>query len=165
VILGDEDERRVTAPLVPAQPPVTYVGHMSPFDPPDDDSARTEPTMPAFERPRQPDWKTSLAARIDAKLDADEWQTETPVVPPTKAELRALLGAPDPTRRQSLDELERLHRAVDETPSEPEVLLRRPASTTAEVMPEQIEAAIELAPPARHRAPTAVGVAKPKKPE
>ncbi|MEO8705082.1 MAG: hypothetical protein ABI867_33825, partial [Kofleriaceae bacterium] len=177
VILGVDEDRRTTSPLLPVQqPPVTYVGHVGPFESPfdSDDAARTEPTMPAFELPlRAPptkppphqDWKTSLAARIDAKLDGDEWSTETPVVPPTKAELRALLGAPDPTRKLSLDELERLHRAVDETPSEPEVLLRRPGSKTAEVDAEQIEAAIELAPPARNRPPTAIGVAKPKKPE
>src|SRR6185436_10712647 len=63
--------------------------------------------------PPEAEWSSGLAARIDAVLQ-DEWANETPVVAPTKAELQALLGAPDPTRQQSLDELEALHRAVEE---------------------------------------------------
>jgi hypothetical protein len=134
-----------------------------------EDTGVTDPSLPRFELPSQPGdeaapppgnprWASGLAARIDAAMH-DEWSNETPVVPPTGAELRALLGVPDPTRQQSLDELEALHRAVEELPSEPELLVpRRPPHPTAEVDPDQIEAAIELAPPAR-RAATANTIA------
>jgi cyclic-di-AMP phosphodiesterase PgpH len=138
------------------------------------DNARTEPSMPRFELPlRAPPsvppgnkkWSSELADRVDRAL-GDEWGTETPVVPPSPAELRSLLGAPDPTRKQSLDELEALHRAASETPSEPDILNpRRPKGATAEVDPDDIEAAIEIAPPARKPTGTAIAVAKPKKPE
>jgi len=94
----------------------------------------------------------------------DEWQQETPVIAPTKAELRALLGSPDATRKQSIDEILALHHPVDEE-SEPELLPRRGPRPTAEVDPDDIEAAIEIAPPARQRAPNAIAVAKPRKPE
>jgi len=183
---GDEDNLRVTAPRVPA-PPITHVGHVSgPLRlPPNtqvgdaplrlDDPSRTEPTMPKLELPlrapptnppfeQAPPWASGLADRVEATLDGDEWQTETPVVPPTRAELRALLGTPDLTRRQSVDELEALHRAADDV-SEPELLPHRRSAQTAEVDPDDIEAAIEIAPPARNRPPSAIAVAKPKKPE
>ncbi len=148
-----------------------------------DDAGRTEPTMsrfdmplqappstyPGMQLPRPPQRGTSLAERIDAALDSrDEWSTDTPVVAPSRAELRALTGNPDPTRQQSFDELEALHRAAAEIAetSEPELLPhRRAPHPTAEVDPDDIEAAIELAPPAR-RAPSSIAVAKPspKKP-
>jgi len=86
-------------------------------------------------------------------------------VPPTRAELRALLGQPDPTRQQPVDELALLQRhAVDF--DEPELLPRRAPHPTTEVDPDDIEAAIEIAPPVR-RPPNAksIGVAKPKKSE
>nr|MDQ3370719.1 hypothetical protein [Myxococcota bacterium] len=105
-----------------------------------------------------------IAARIDAALDHDEWNIETPVIAPSKAELRALLGVPDPTRKQSYDELERLHRATQEESSDPEVLLPpRRGGVTAEVDPDDIESAIELAPPAR-RSTIAVAKQPPAKP-
>ena len=131
---------------------------------------------------RKAGWASGLAARIDAALDTDEWGTETPIVPPTKAELRALLGQPDPTRPQPVDEIallqrraaqlasehgdapaggaEELPREVDAEPS------RRGPYPTTEVDPDDIEAAIEIAPPVR-RPPNAkaIGVAKPKKSE
>jgi hypothetical protein len=122
-------------------------------------------TAEAGSDPEHP-WSTGLAARVDAVL-LDEWSNETPVVAPTRAELRALLGAPDPTRQQSIDELEALHRAVEELPSEPGLLApppRRAPYPTAEVDPDQIEAAIELAPPAR-RSPNTIEAARPKKPK
>jgi len=145
---------------------------------PVEDNARTEPSMPRFELPlrappslapqnqqQKKHWAAGLADRIDKAL-GDEWSTETPVVPPSPAELRSLLGAPDPTRKQSLDELEALHRAATETPSEPDILNpRRPKGSTAEVDPDDIEAAIEIAPPARKPTGNAIAVAKPKKPE
>jgi hypothetical protein len=155
---------------------------------PIEDASSTEPSMPRFELPVQPagpgapppppaaasaepptedhPWSSGLADRIDAVLQ-DEWANETPVMAPTKAELRALLGMPDPTRQQSLDELEALHRAADEVPSEPELLAappRRAPYPTTEVDPDQIEAAIELAPPARRR-PNTNTISRPKKPE
>ena len=156
-----------------------------------EDPSRTEPSMPRFAPPPttppplhpnltlpghapgppSAPWSTGLAARIDAKIDSrvdpafedrDEWGKETPVVAPTKAELRSLLGVPDPTRKQSLDELEALHRATTEAEdlAEPEILQRRAPSATAEVDPDDIEAAIEVAPRARQRAPSAIAVAK-----
>jgi putative nucleotidyltransferase with HDIG domain len=146
-----------------------------------EDPSRTEPSLPRFEMPASdpaitlpgnggPNWSAGLAARIDAALDGgDEWSKETPVVAPTKAELRALLGMPDPTRKQSLDELEALHRATTEArdgeDAAGEILKpRNPPSATAEVDPDDIEAAIEVAPRARQRAPSAIAVAKkPKK--
>jgi hypothetical protein len=180
---GDDPDLHVTAPRVPTTP-VTHVGHVSGKPPPNtfvgvppgvDDAGKTEPTMPKLELPlrapptnpppgQDPQW-SSLAARVDAALDTgDEWQIETPVVAPTKAELRALLGAPDPTRKQSVDELERLHRAVADDVSEPELLpQRRFPNITNEVDPDDIEAAIEIAPPARRTG--SIAVAKPKKPE
>lgn len=89
---------------------------------------------------------------------------ETPVNAPTKAELRMLLGQPDPTRQQSLDELELLHRRAAEASdtSLPVLHERRPPYPTTEVDPDDIESAIEIAPPAR-RAPNAIAFAKPPK--
>jgi putative nucleotidyltransferase with HDIG domain len=140
------------------------------------DAGVTEPSLPVLAvgderrvdlplRPPSPEraagWSSGLAARIDAALDSDEWNRETPIVPPTKAELRALLGQPDPTRQQPIDEIELLQRrAAELSDGDPP---RRSPHPTAEVDPDDIEAAIELAPPARR--PThvhAIGVAKPK---
>jgi hypothetical protein len=113
---------------------------------------------------RKPGWASGLAARIDAAIDSDESNLETPVVAPTGAELRALLGQPDPTRRQPVDEIAMLQRRAAEFQDGGPP--RRPPHPTTEVDPDDIEAAIELAPPARR--PTnahAIGVAKPKKSE
>ena len=60
-----------------------------------------------------------------------------------------------------LEELERLHRKTRDRRSEPEILTRRAPFPTSEVDEADIEAAIEIAPPARR---TAIGVAKKKKP-
>jgi hypothetical protein len=130
-----------------------------PLPKPLDDAAATQPSMLAIGDVTRPDvplpeadanataassWARGLAARLDAQLD-DDFGTETPIVAPTRAELQALLAsAPEPTRKQSLDEIE--HE-------------RRRAFPTTEVDDADIEAAIELAPPARR---TAVGVAKKK---
>ena len=101
-----------------------------------------------------------LAARLDQQLEED-FGTETPIVAPTKAELQALLNSPpDPTRKQSLDELEALHRESRERPSQELELERRRPFPTSEVDEADIEAAIELAPPARRNA---IGVAKKKR--
>ncbi len=125
------------------------------------------PPVPAAgpQSERKAGWASGLAARIDAALDSDEWNLETPVVPPTKAELRALLGQPDPTRRQPVDEIAMLQRHALEL-DEPDLLPRRAPHPTTEVDPDDIEAAIEIAPPVR-RPPNAkaLGVAKPKKSE
>lgn len=131
-----------------------------------DDARRADPPMTAASRAGLPsrEWSSGLAARIDAALD--DWGTETPVVAPNNAELRALLGSPDPTRQQPLDEIARLQRrAAELAEADPP---RRSPHPTAEVDPDDIEAAIELAPPARRPAAAgAIGVAKPrpKKPE
>jgi hypothetical protein len=105
-------------------------------------------------------WKRGLASRIDATLD--DFGSDTPIKAPTRAELQALTDAPpDATRLQSFEELERLKLAASERESAPELqLTRRAPYPTAEVDENDIEAAIELAPPARR---TAVGVAKTKK--
>ena len=122
-------------------------------------------TPPAAAEPeRKPGWASGLAARIDAALESDEWSRDTPVVAPTKAELRALLGQPDPTRQQPLDEIALLQRRAAEMKDAG--ASRRSAHPTAEVDPDDIEAAIELAPPARR--PTnanALNMIKPKKSE
>jgi hypothetical protein len=167
----DHDDLGVTAPRMPVHPPI---GRTSPFDA--EDAGRTEPSLPRVDLPlRAPpthpppnsgaqdgSWAGGLAARIDSAVD--EWGTETPVMAPSKAELRALLGAPDPTRQQSIEELERLHEAARELHSDPEILPPRPTSNTHEIHPDDIEASIEIAPRARTRSPSAIGVAKPKKP-
>jgi putative nucleotidyltransferase with HDIG domain len=106
----------------------------------EDDAATTSPRM------AESSWRSGLSARLEAQLD-DEFGAETPIVAPTRAELQALLGAPpDVTKKQSLEELEELHRRAAPKP-------------TAEVDDEDIEAAIELAPRARQP----IGVAKKKK--
>jgi hypothetical protein len=111
----------------------------------------------------RPGWVEGLAARIDAAL-SDEWGHETPIVAPTKAELRALLGQPDPTRQQPLDEIARLQRRAAELGESPAP--RRSPHPTTEVDPDDIEAAIEVAPPARRPThPNAIRATKPRKPE
>ncbi len=174
-------EERVTNERPSASLPPDDASITSPNLPKVEDAGRTEPSMSRFELPlKSPPTSypgivppppppssrgvpASLAARIDAQ--GDEWSTETPVVAPTPAELRALLGSPDPTRQQSFEEIERLHRKTQEEVSEPGFLQHRRIAPmpTAEVDPDDIESAIEVAPPARR--PQAVGVAKPKKSE
>jgi hypothetical protein len=69
---------------------------------------------------------------------------------------------PDPTRQQSLEEIEALHHQARERRSEELDFARRPPSKTAEVDDADIESAIELAPPARRNA---IGVLKKKPPK
>jgi cyclic-di-AMP phosphodiesterase PgpH len=111
-----------------------------------------------------PVWTAGLAARIDAALGTDPWSPETPVVAPSNAALRALLGNPDPTRPQPIDEIELLaRRAAALGESDPR---RRSPHPTAEVDPDDIEAAIELAPPARRPATAnTIAATRPKKAE
>ena len=106
--------------------------------------------------------KSPLAERVDAVLD--EWGLETPVVPPPSAALRSLLGVPDVTKQQSIDEIERLHLQALDIESDPAIFPPRPDRDTHEVDPDDIEASIEVAPRARTRGPSTIGVAKPKKP-
>jgi putative nucleotidyltransferase with HDIG domain len=114
-------------------------------------------SSPAIAVPKSP-WSRSLAKRIDAAMD-DEFGAETPVSAPSRAELRALTDAPpEATRQQSIEEIERLHRAA----RDPDATRRAPHPTTNEVDPDDIVAAIELAPPAKRTGP--IAVAKPKKP-
>jgi hypothetical protein len=145
-----------------------------------DEALITQPRMPAMVGDTtQPDvplpeaqgaklsaessWARGLAARLDPQLDED-FGTETPVVAPTREELQALLkNAPDPTRKQSLEELEKLHEQSRAAQSSQELdFTRRAPFPTAEVDEADIEAAIELAPPARR---TAIGIAKKKREE
>jgi len=126
-------------------------------------------SAPVVVPPRK--WSADLAARVDRRLEQDEWSNETPVVAPSPAQLRSLLGHPDATRQVPQHEIEALQRRIAEEvdegdDGEPEILSRRtPPMPTAEVDPEDIEAAIEVVPPAR-RSSTAIAVARPpKKPE
>ncbi|MGE0545430.1 MAG: hypothetical protein AB7O24_26755 [Kofleriaceae bacterium] len=168
--LTDDDKTRETKAAPPGErdheldDPATTVPMMRVRPP-------TLPDPPPTKQGPPAGWSRNLAARVDAALDGDEWSNETPVVAPTKAELRMLLGTPDPTREQSIEEVEALHRvaaaeAAAAYEAQPELLPRRPLPNTAEVDPDDIEAAIEIAPPAR-KPSTAIAVAKttPKKPE
>jgi len=146
-----------------------------------DEALITQPRMSAIGDTTQPDvalpegegarlgaessWARGLAARLDAQLEED-FGTETPIVAPTRAELQALLNSPpDPTRKQSFDELEKLHKETRDraaqSSQELELERRRPFPTS-EVDDADIEAAIELAPPARRNA---IGIAKKKREE
>jgi putative nucleotidyltransferase with HDIG domain len=166
-----EDDLRVTAPRIPVTP-VTLAGHPSgEHELAYEDAGRTEPSMqrvalplraPLTDPPPVQPQRSSLADRVDAVLD--EWGLETPIAPPSKAELRALLGVPDVTKEQSLDELERLHLQARDIESDPAIFPPRPDRDTHEVDPDDIEASIEVAPRARTRGPSTIGVAKPKKP-
>ncbi|MBL9018316.1 MAG: HDIG domain-containing protein, partial [Myxococcales bacterium] len=171
-----EDAGRTTQPLIPAAAIARDAATTSPslpkvLDLPD--AGRTDPSMPAFAHLKSPapamPVTPGLAARIDAQVDRDEWNVETPIKAPTPAELRALLGQPDPTMQQSLDDIDRLHaeaaaQVEAEEAAKPEILSRRPPMPTSEVDDDDIEAAIEIAPPAR-RLPNAIAVAKKKKSE
>ncbi|HEX2687615.1 MAG TPA: hypothetical protein VHN14_13400, partial [Kofleriaceae bacterium] len=182
------DEARVTAARAATTSrrdhaaQVTEQRHAAPD--PELDARITEPSMPVLavgdelrvdlvlpsvpseraEAERQTTWAHGLAARIDAALESDEWNLETPILAPTRAELRVLRGQPDPTRPQPVDEIAVLQRRAAELGGgDPP---RRSPHPTTEVDPDDIEAAIEIAPPARR--PTnanAIGAAKPKKPE
>jgi cyclic-di-AMP phosphodiesterase PgpH len=137
--------------------PVLAVGDQLRVDLPVRPSA--EPLPPPPSPPLPP--HGGLAARTDAVLDGDGWGKETPIAAPTKGELRALLGRPDPTRQQPIAEIERLQRRAAALADPP----RRAPHPTAEVDPDDIEAAIEVAPPARRPHPNAIATAKPRKPE
>jgi len=105
-------------------------------------------------------WGRGLAARLERQLEED-FGRETPTSPPTRAELQALMNeAPDATKQQSIEELERLHEQARNRDSQPELeLTRRSPHPTREVDEDDIESAIELAPSARR---TAIGIAKKK---
>ncbi|MCX5742918.1 MAG: HDIG domain-containing protein [Proteobacteria bacterium] len=110
----------------------------------------------------EPPWSSGLAARIDAVID-DDFGGETPVVAPTKAELRALLGQPDPTREVSLEEIQARvdeDRDLQRREDEQSEVLRRRVHPTHEVDPDDID---QIAPLARRQG--SIGVAKKKKPE
>jgi hypothetical protein len=106
----------------------------------------------------EPPWPRGLADRVDASLERETWGTETPVVAPPPGALRVLLGVPDPTRQQPIPERELLQRQAAQLGD------RRPPHPTAEVDPDDIEVAIEVAPPARRPHAHLVG-AKSKKSE
>jgi hypothetical protein len=171
-----------TEPSIPAMPGLE-VGDERSVDVAPAPAAPAQGT-PALGAPAQP-WSSELASRVDAAL-VDEWAHETPVVAPTSAELRVLFGQPDPTRQLPANEVEELQRRAAELAETDrqrraavlaEAELRRRATElgaeprrrmppTAEVDPEDIEAAIELAPPARRpAAKNTIGVHRPKKPE
>ncbi|HEY5923125.1 MAG TPA: HDIG domain-containing metalloprotein [Kofleriaceae bacterium] len=140
-----------------------------------DDGGETQPRMNAIGDTTEPDvplpdegarlgaessWARGLAARLDQQLEED-FGTETPIVAPTRAELQALLNTPpDPTRRQSIEEIEKLHLESRAGQSQELDLERRRPFPTSEVDEADIEAAIELAPPARRNA---IGIAKKKR--
>lgn len=208
---GAGSSLRITAERDAVDPGVTDPGIPSFFT----DVTRPRVVMPLSAPPPSnpeikvppPDWAKRLAARIDAELDND-FGGETPVVAPTKSQLQALIHGnnPDVTKKQSIDDLERLRSEAEV--SEVEILRKRidpthelsssdlmalakppsrertppthelsssalmalakPAKPpprkivhTEEVDPDDIESAIEVAPPAR-RPSTAIGVAKKK---
>jgi hypothetical protein len=123
------------------------------------------PPAPPASSPADPraGWASGLAARIDAALDGDEWSRETPIAPPSKAELSARLGQPDP-KRQPVDQIASLQRRGAELGDTAQQ--HRSPHPTTEVDPDDIEAAIELVPPARRpTSANSIGVARPKKSE
>jgi putative nucleotidyltransferase with HDIG domain len=130
------------------------------------DASIGDVTSPNVELPSIPvpdagsSWGRGLAARLERQID-DEFGRETPTSPPTRAELQALMDvAPDATKQQSIEELERLHEQARNRESQPELeLTRRSPHPTREVEEDDIEAAIELAPSARRNA---IGIAKKK---
>jgi len=101
---------------------------------PADDPGTTQPSLPSA-------WARGLAERLDAQIEHD-------------------FGAE--TRQQSLEEIERLHEQARERPSQDLDLTVRRHYATSEIEEADIEAAIELHPPARR---SAVGVAKKKRDE
>jgi putative nucleotidyltransferase with HDIG domain len=145
----------------------------------DEDPAVTQPDMLAIGDATDPNitlpgtgvakvtgessWARRLAARLDAQMDED-FGTETPIVAPTRAQLQAMLdAAPEVTRKQPIEEIERLHhealQARERPSSEDLDFNRRAHRPTSEVDENDIESSIEIAPPARG---TAIGVAKKK---
>ena len=92
-------------------------------------------TLPEAKVTGESAWARRLAARLDAQIDED-FGTETPIVAPTRAELQALLDTPpDATRKQSIEEIERLHREAmerRERPSQELDFTRRSPHPTAE---------------------------------
>jgi hypothetical protein len=179
---AQDDDARVTLPRAPTAPPVSAARVLAQIQ--DPDAGTTEPSLPllaigdqcrvdvplpadaaqATEAPGNKGWAAGLAARVDAALDSDSWSKETPVAGPTSAELRMLLGQADPTRQQPIEDIERLQRRAAELGAGNPP--RRSPNPTAEVDPDDIEAAIEVAPPARRQVhPNAIGAIKPRKPE
>jgi hypothetical protein len=173
-----DDDARVTLPRAPTAPPPSAARALAQIH--DPDAGVTEPSLPvlAVGDQRRVDvavqpapeadagarWAAGLAARVDAALDSDGWSKETPVAGPTSAELRMLLGQADPTRQQPVEDIERLQRRAAELGGGNPP--RRSPHPTAEVDPDDIEAAIEVAPPARRPVhPNAIGAVKPRKPE
>jgi cyclic-di-AMP phosphodiesterase PgpH len=178
------EDARVTLPRTPLAPPASTARALAHIQ--DPDAGVTEPSIPVLavgdqrriDVPLRPDpapapapearsdqagWAAGLAARVDAALDSDSWGKETPIVGPTSAELRVLLGQADPTRQQPIEEIERLQRrAAELSAGEPP---RRSPHPTTEVDPDDIEAAIEVAPPARRGTHPNATSAKPRKPE
>jgi cyclic-di-AMP phosphodiesterase PgpH len=150
---GDSDDAVITRPRMLVDPGDTMPSLEMPLRAPP--SAPAIPVVPATaEDSAESSWVRGLAARLDAQIEQD-FGAETPASPPTRAELQALSGsAPDVTRQQSLDELEALQR---QTRREHDQVTRRAPYPTAEVDDADIEAAIELAPPARRNA---LGIAK-----
>ena len=112
-------------------------------------------------RDGQTAWARGLAARIGQSAADD-----TPARPPTRGELQASSDvAPDATRQQSIEEIERLQRSpVARRSSEELEFTRRAPYPTAEVSEEDIEAAIEIAPSARRAGAIPIGIAKKKPP-
>jgi putative nucleotidyltransferase with HDIG domain len=166
-VLVPPPKTTLAGPLLPKPPAkladedaATTQPRMLPATEDDDDAPSSrDDTQPRIQFPLPPPG-SSLADRIDAQLD-EGFGTDTPVSAPTRAELQALLNtAPDPTRVQSLEEIDRLKNLAEARRSGEMDATRRAPHPTAEVEEGDIEAAIELAPPARRS--STVGVAKKK---
>ncbi len=125
----------------------------------DSASRRRAPTVqpsPALRRPGPiaPEADVVGASPFDADLESS--------VTAPRMMAAVQVGDREATRRQSVDEIEVLHRRAQQQAQVSDSPTRRIAAPTAEVDPDDIESAIELAPPVR-RAST-IGVAKPKRP-
>ena len=125
----------------------------------------SDPVIPSCRAQQAPtSWARGLAARIDAQLD-DDFGSETPVVAPTARRAAGAARRRRPMRRASNRSTRSsgctARRAIA-PPSRARARIRRGARRypTAEVDDDDIEAAIELAPPARSA--HAIGVAKKK---
>ncbi|MBV8755920.1 MAG: HDIG domain-containing protein [Deltaproteobacteria bacterium] len=156
---GHRKRAATLPPTALARPPTMPPGRRAPTIPPLPGVGQMTLPPPSSVRPPA---AIPMKEGTDGVLKVEpDFGGDTPPRAPTRAELQALLDSPpDPTRKQSIEELELDRMKSMQRPSEPELFPRR-AHPTTEVHEEDIEAAIELAPQARKGA---VGVAK-KKPE
>ena len=162
---GDDDDTRPALQLPLPAPsmsdPAIDLGDLITPPPP---SSRPDKRLEHAPSEGQTTWARGLAARIDASRD--EFSQDTPARPPTRGELQASSDvAPDATRQQSIEEIEKLQRSPSARRSSEELeFTRRGPYPTSEIREEDIEAAIEIAPSARRTGAIPIGIAKKKPP-